>query len=322
MTGWPLSYLQSAGPAAAPVTQLAWGLGGVSVAVVVIVGIGLAAAIWRRREAASDDPKSLARGASTTSGIGWIYIGLAISVPVLAICTIWTLLVLGKVMHPASRPHLQLQVTAHQWWWEVRYPTPDGQQTFTTANEIHIPAGEPVEIVLNSADVIHSFWVPKLNGKMDVIPGVTNRTWIEASNPGRFRGQCAEFCGAQHAKMAFYVVAQPRADFEAWQANQLALPDETTTPSQVVATGEKVFSARCAACHTISGTPAGGIVGPSLGHVASRSTLAAGSIPNDADHLRKWIADPQAIKPGVRMPVVPLTTADRDAVVAYLESLT
>ncbi|MBI1361110.1 MAG: cytochrome c oxidase subunit II [Alphaproteobacteria bacterium] len=321
MTGWPLSYLQSAGPAASPVARLAWGLGSVSVAVVLIVGVGLIAAIWRRRPSA-DDPMSLVPGASSASGIGWIYVGLAISVPVLAICTIWTLAVLGKVMHPASAPHLRLQVTAHQWWWEVRYPTSNSQQTFTTANEIHIPAGEPVEIVLNSADVIHSFWVPKLGGKMDVIPGITNRTWIEASDPGRFRGQCAEFCGAQHAHMAFYVVAQPRAEFDAWVADQLAFPAKGASPSQVVASGERVFSARCAACHTVSGTPAGGIVGPNLGHFASRSTLAAGSIPNDADHLRKWIADPQAIKPGVRMPAVPLTTADRDAVVAYLESLT
>jgi cytochrome c oxidase subunit 2 len=318
MTSAPLSYLSSAGPAAAPLTQLAWGLGGVSVAVTVIVTIALVWGIWRRR------PAPGASGLETTgrpgAGLAWIYVGLGVSVPVLAACTVWTLFVLGEVMHPASKPQLTLQVTAHQWWWEVRYLDPVAGRVFTTANEIHIPTGEPVRVILSSPDVIHSFWVPKLAGKMDVIPGVTNVTWIQAATPGRYRGQCAEFCGLQHARMALVVTAVSPADFNAWRDSQLAPPPASADPA--VAQGSVVFAARCASCHTVSGTPAGGIVGPELSHLASRATLAAGTIPNDTEHLSAWIADPAAIKPGVLMPKVPLTSVERAQVVAYLQSLT
>lgn len=319
MTPTPLSYLSSAGPAAAPLTQLAWGLGGISVAVTVIVTITLVWGIWRRR-AAPADASALEPAGSPGAGMAWIYVGLGISVPVLAACTVWTLFVLGEVMHPASKPQLTLQVTAHQWWWEVRYLDPVAGRVFTTANEIHIPTGVPVRVVLSSPDVIHSFWVPKLAGKMDVIPGVTNVTWIQAATPGRYRGQCAEFCGLQHARMAFFVTADSPADFNAWREGQLAPPPAPA--SLEVAQGSALFAARCASCHTVSGTPAGGIVGPELSHLASRATLAAGTIPNDTQHLSAWIADPAAIKPGVLMPNVPMSAADRAQVVAYLQSLT
>ena len=320
MTQAPLSYLSSAGPAAAPLTQLAWGLGGVSVAVTVIVTIALVWAVWRRRPAPAPGASALEPVGPAGAGLAWIYGGLAISIPVLAACTIWTLVVLGEVMHPASKPPLTLQVTAHQWWWEVRYLDPVAGRVFTTANEIHIPTGEPVRVILSSPDVIHSFWVPKLAGKMDVIPGVTNVTWIEAARSGRYRGQCAEFCGLQHARMAFSVIAESPADFDLWRERQLALPPTPTDPE--VAQGAAVFAARCASCHTVSGTPAGGIVGPELSHLASRETLAAGTIPNDTAHLSAWIADPAAIKPGVLMPKVAMTAAERAQVVAYLQSLT
>ncbi len=223
-------------------------------------------------------------------------------------------------MHPATRPQLTLEVTAHQWWWEVRYRDPVAGRVFTTANEIHIPTGQPVRVILSSPDVIHSFWVPKLAGKMDVIPGVTNVTWIQAAQPGRYRGQCAEFCGLQHARMAFFVTAESPAAFAAWRQGQLAAPVAVTDPAAVQ--GSTVFAARCASCHTIAGTPAGGLVGPDLSHLASRETLAAGTIPNDPEHLEAWIADPAAIKPGVLMPKVPLTIAQRSQLVAYLRSLT
>jgi cytochrome c oxidase subunit 2 len=190
---------------------------------------------------------------------------------------------------------------------------------FTTANEIHIPTGVPVRVILASPDVIHSFWVPKLAGKMDVIPGVTNVTWIQAATPGRYRGQCAEFCGLQHAHMAFFVKADSPADFNAWRDGQLARPPAPANAE--IAQGWTLFAARCASCHTVSGTPAGGIVGPELSHLATRATLAAGTIPNDAAHLSTWIADPAAIKPGVLMPKVPMTPAQRAQIVAYLQSL-
>jgi cytochrome c oxidase subunit 2 len=320
MTSAPLSYLSSAGPAAAPLTELAWGLGGVSVAVSVIVTIALAWGIWRRRPPVSAGSSALESTGRPGAGLAWIYVGLGISVPVLAACTVWTLFVLGEVMHPASPPQLTLQVTAHQWWWEVRYMDPIAGRVFTTANEIHIPTGEPVRIILSSPDVIHSFWVPKLSGKMDVIPGVTNVTWVQAASPGRYQGQCAEFCGLQHARMAFSVTAESPANFKAWRQRQLALPPAPTNPE--AAQGSVLFAARCASCHTVSGTPAGGIVGPELSHLASRATLAAGTIPNDTEHLTAWIANPAEIKPGVHMPKVPLTAAELARVVAYLQSLT
>ena len=318
MSAAPLSYLSSAGPAAAPLTQLAWGLGGVSAAVTMIIAIALLWGVWRRRPARAD-VSALEAGDKPGAGLAWIYVGLGISVPVLAACTVWTLFVLGQVMRPASEPRLTLQVTAHQWWWEVRYLDPVAGRVFTTANEIHIPVGQPVRVILASPDVIHSFWVPKLAGKMDVIPGVTNVTWIEAAAPGRYRGQCAEFCGLQHARMAFFVTADRPADFNAWRDGQLAPPPAPA--SAEVAQGSALFAARCASCHTVSGTPAGGIVGPELSHLATRATLAAGTIPNDAAHLSAWIADPAAIKPGVLMPKVPMTPAQRAQVVAYLQSL-
>ncbi|MBS0332812.1 MAG: c-type cytochrome [Proteobacteria bacterium] len=314
----PLSYLSSAGPAAAPLTQLAWGLGGISVAVVVIIGIALAWAIGRRR-APPSGPSVLEGVGRPGAGLEWIYVGLSISVVVLAGCTVWTLFVLGRVLHPATRPKLTLEITAHQWWWEVRYRDPVAGRVFTTANEIHIPTGQPVRVILSSPDVIHSFWVPKLAGKMDVIPGLTNVTWIEAAHPGRYRGQCAEFCGLQHARMAFFVTAQTPAAFAAWREGQLAGPAAVADPA--AARGLALFAARCASCHTVSGTPAGGLVGPDLSHLASRETLAAGAIPNDPEHLDAWIADPAAIKPGVLMPKVPLTATERSQVVAYLRSL-
>jgi cytochrome c oxidase subunit 2 len=318
MSDAPLSYLDAAGPAAVPLTQLAWGLGGLSVAVVVVIALALAGAIWRRR-AAPGVLGDLESVENPGRGLAWIYVGLAISVPILAACTVWILLVLGQVLHPPRPAALTLQVTAHQWWWEVRYPAQDGGPAFTTANEIHIPAGQPVRIELSSTDVIHSFWTPKLAGKMDVIPGVTNVTWIQAASPGRYRGQCAEYCGLQHARMAFYVIADSPADFAAWRARQVASPPVPMGPDVIA--GQAVFAARCASCHTIAGTPSGGIVGPDLSHLASRATLAAATIPNDAQHLAAWIADPEAIKPGVLMPRVPLSATGRAHVVSYLQSL-
>jgi cytochrome c oxidase subunit 2 len=318
MSAGPLSYLVADGPAAAPLTQLAWGLGGISVAVVVIVALALAGAVWRRRSVAAD-ARSLEGVGSPGAGLAWIYWGLAISVPVLAACTVWVLIVLGEVLHPAHPPTLTLQVTAHQWWWEVRYANSEGSP-FTTANEIHIPVGTPVRVELSSPDVIHSFWVPRLAGKMDVIPGVTNVTWIQATAPGRYRGQCAEFCGLQHAGMAFFVIAESPAEFAAWRGHQLAAP--AAPAAGPVAQGAHIFAESCASCHTVSGTSAGGIVGPDLSHLAERATLAAGVIPNDARHLSAWIKYPQDIKPGALMPRVRLTDLERADVVAYLQSLT
>ena len=315
----PLGYLETHGAAAAPVTALAWGLGGVSLVVVLIVCLLVVWASLRRRRAPSTKETADNLVGRPASGLAWIYGGLAISVPVLLVSTVWSLVVLGQVMRPASAPRLTIEIGAHQWWWEARYDSADPQRIFTTANEIHIPVGTPVRVQLASSDVIHSFWVPELAGKMDVIPGLANATWIEADRAGRYRGQCGEYCGLQHARMAFYVVAQSPAAFAAWWAHQLEPP--MAAPSAVAARGATVFATRCAACHTIRGAEAGGVVGPDLSHLADRETLAGAMIPNDRDHLDAWIRDPQAVKPGALMPAVPLTRADRGSVVAYLESL-
>jgi cytochrome c oxidase subunit II len=215
---------------------------------------------------------------------------------------------------------LLVKVTGHQWWWEVEYVDSMPQRRLTTANEIHIPVGRPVMVQLESQDVIHSLWVPSLGGKTDLIPGKTNTHWIEARRPGVYRGQCAEFCGHQHALMGLLVVAESPAEFARWYDRQLAVPAAPT--DSVTARGQEVFLTRtCVMCHAIEGTPAGSRVGPPLTHLGSRRTLAAGTLANTKGHLAGWILDPQRIKPGVRMPPNPLPAAELHALLAYLGSL-
>ncbi len=220
-------------------------------------------------------------------------------------------------------PALRLQVIGHQWWWEIVYPGEQPEQTMRTANEIHVPAsgdGQParIEIELLSADLIHSFWVPRLAGKTDLIPGRSNRMWFTSDEPGIFFGQCAEFCGTQHANMKLRVVAEPREEFDRWLQNEKQ--PAADVPS-AAAGRTKFLSLSCVNCHTVRGTTARGTVGPDLTHLMSRRTLAAGTVENDHDHLRQWIADPDSLKPGSEMPDLRLSPADVDSVVEFLESL-
>jgi cytochrome c oxidase subunit 2 len=215
---------------------------------------------------------------------------------------------------------LAIEVTAHQWWWDVRYDDPQPARIFNTANEIHVPVGRPVIVTLKSADVIHSFWVPNLHGKKDLIPGRTATIQFRADQPGTYRGQCAEFCGLQHALMAFLVVASPAAEFEAWAESQRKPAPEPVDAKRM--RGRELFvSGTCMMCHTIHGTTAGGRKAPDLTHVASRLTLAAGTLANTPQHLAAWILEPQKLKPGAHMPANPLPGEDLDALVAYLETL-
>lgn len=215
---------------------------------------------------------------------------------------------------------LTIRVTGHQWWWEIRYEDAQPSRILGTANEIHIPAGEPVRLVLNSRDVIHSFWVPSLAGKLDLIPGQENVLDLQADKPGVYRGQCAEFCGAQHAHMGITVIAEPRTSFDAWRQAQLLPPPEPTTDEQ--RNGRDLFMrGPCVMCHKIAGTVAGAMAGPDLSHLASRRTLAAGTLAISRGNLAAWIIDPQGIKPGAHMPVMDLDGDELNAVVAYLESL-
>lgn len=316
--GGPMSYLQSFGPAGYPVTRLGWGLGLVACAVVLIIGVLLLGAIFRSRRSNAEPVDALAVHRDA-GGMAWIYLGVGISIVVLAVCMVWTLVVIAAVQQPSRATVQTVQVTASQWWWGLRYDNPQASRIFTAANEIHIPVGQPVRFELNSADVIHSFWIPKLGGKTDVIPGQTNVTWLQADQPGVYRGQCAVFCGAEHARMALIVVAQSPQDFRAWQARQLA--DAPAPTSALARTGEQVFQSHCSACHTVRGTPAGGHVGPDLTHLMSRQTLAAGVLPNNAGTLAGWIMQPQAIKPGSRMPDQILSSQQLAAVVSYLQTL-
>jgi cytochrome c oxidase subunit 2 len=211
-------------------------------------------------------------------------------------------------------------VTGHQWWWEVRYENATASRVFTTANELHIPVGKPVHIQLESQDVIHSFWVPSLNGKQDLIPGQDNRTELIANHAGIYRGQCAEFCGYQHAHMSFIVVAEDEGAFQAWATRQATASSSPQNAEQQL--GQRVFlSHPCVMCHQIRGTSAGGQVGPDLTHIGTRRTVAAGELPLTRGALAAWIADPQGVKPGSQMPLVPLSPDELNAVSAYMEGL-
>jgi cytochrome c oxidase subunit 2 len=215
---------------------------------------------------------------------------------------------------------MTVEVTGNQWWWYVRYLNSDASRIVVTANEMHIPVGRPVMIRGTSNDVIHSFWVPNLHGKRDLIPSRVTTEWIEADRPGRFRGQCAEFCGAQHAHMALWVIAEPEKDFEAWMNHQLQPAAAPATPE--LQQGQQVFlSHACVLCHAISGTPAAGQNGPDLTHLASRLTIAAGTLPNTKGNLGGWIADPQNIKPGNHMATVFVKPDELEPLLDYLGSL-
>jgi cytochrome c oxidase subunit 2 len=227
----------------------------------------------------------------------------------------------GRTLSPVPRRHpLTIELTGHQWWWEVSYADTSPHGRFTTANEIHIPVGEPVLFVLQAQDVIHSFWVPNLAGKKDLIPGYTQSVWFQADTAGLYRGQCAEFCGLQHAKMALHVVAQSKAEYQKWVDQQR---ETAHTPTDSVQSrGLEVFlTGQCAMCHSIEGTSAGSHAGPDLTHLASRRTIAAGTLPNTRGALAGWIVDPQQVKPGVRMPPNMLRPKDLDALLTYLQSL-
>jgi cytochrome c oxidase subunit 2 len=213
-----------------------------------------------------------------------------------------------------------IDVVGHQWWWEIEYEDGIASRRVRTANEIHIPVGQPVVFKVTSRDVIHSFWVPNLQGKRDLIPGYTTAIWVQADRVGVFRGQCAEFCGLQHAHMALDVVAEPAAAFERW-LETMRQPARNPHGDAQVRGRDLFMSARCAGCHTINGTEAHGQVAPDLTHVASRRTLGAGTLPNTREHLAQWVRDPQHSKPGNQMPPNPLPSADIDALLTYLDTL-
>ncbi len=266
------------------------------------------------------------RDAKTGEGEGSRGLTLAVAVATgLTVVVLFVFLVLdisvGRAIttNPGNEA-IQIRVTGHQWWWEVQYRDSLPQNWATTANEIHVPVGRPVVFELRSTDVIHSFWPPDLSGKRDQIPGDENSLWFQADTAGTYRGLCAEFCGHQHAKMAFLIIAEPVDSFAAWLVQQR---DTAATPTNPVAKrGQDVFlRSSCVMCHAIAGTPAGSRIGPDLTHLAGRRTIASGTLPNNRGNLAGWILNPQSIKPGARMPATPLAGDDLQALLTYLETL-
>jgi cytochrome c oxidase subunit 2 len=295
--------LNPAGHPERSITQLFWVMFGVA-----CVGFGLIVTLlflgWARREH-PNLPGGHGERAATGLVIG---LGVALPIALLVALFIWSdLFVMKSTAAPTGRTPLTIRVIGHQWWWEVRY---DGSPA-VTANEIHIPVRTKVTAVVTTDDVIHSFWVPELNRKVDMVPGMTNRLLLVADKPGVYRGQCAEFCGLQHAHMSVEVVAEPKAAFDGWLAR-------TARPA---ARGNTLFAQNCSGCHQVRGTSARADVGPDLTHFASRRTIAALTLPNTPQNLREWLRDPQHVKPGNRMPNLELSESDWTALQRYVESL-
>jgi cytochrome c oxidase subunit 2 len=307
------STLHPAGPAAAAIAWLWWVMFGAFTAVFVLVVVVLLGAVFRRP---SPPGEGGGEGMAPPLGRTGFIVAGGIVLPVVVLTPLYLVsLKTSTSLHP-PREALTVRVVGHRWWWEVRYP----EHGIVTANEIHIPAGEPVRLELASVDVIHSLWVPRLHGKRDLIPGIENVFGIQADEPGTYRGQCAEYCGTQHAKMAFLVVALPRDEFDAWVAERTRPRPEPATAQEQ--RGLRVFtSAGCAQCHAVRGTPATSNVGPDLTHLGSRRTLGAATVPNTRGNLAGWVADPQALKPGIKMPRSYLAADDLLDLVTYLESL-
>lgn len=319
MSAAPLQYLtHAAGPAAAPTYRLGWALMALVSAVMIVIAVLLVVAIARRRQA---PPAGAAeRLPPDAGGLRWLAIGTGISSIALFGALIYAMITLDSVASPSREPPLTIEVTSYDWWWKVAYPdAADPSRTFVTANEIHIPVGVPVRVELRSADVIHTFWVPKLAGKTEMIPGQTNEQWIEADESGVYRGQCSQFCGAQHAHMAFEVVAQPQAEFDAWRESQRR--SASTAASADARAGQKIFDERCAGCHAVRGSSANGMQAPDLTHLASRRLIAAGQLTNTPEHQLDWIEHAQRIKPDSLMPSIALSASDASALSAYLSTL-
>jgi cytochrome c oxidase subunit 2 len=253
---------------------------------------------------------------STVLEVGWT-IAPAVVLFIVAVPTISTIFKTSSeaAMGAGRGPSLQIKAIGHQWWWEFQYP----DHQIVTGNEIHIPVGQPIAIALESVDVIHSFWVPRLGGKQDVVPHRTNHIFFTADEPGMYWGQCVEFCGVQHANMKFRLVAHTPDEFQTWVQSQKAAPQPATGTAQE---GQQVFMrSACVGCHTIQGTPAQGKVGPDLTHFGSRATVAAGMLDNTRENVARWLRDPQEVKPGNLMPNLRLKEQDVELLVEYLESL-
>jgi cytochrome c oxidase subunit II len=306
------SVLDSAGPYAEHIAGLFWIFVVVAVVVYLVVMVFLVHALRRRRMEgqAPGEPRVALR---------FVAAGVGLTAVVLVALTVSDFFA-GRALARTPPDAMRVRITAHQWWWEIEYLDAVPGQRLRTANELHIPVGKPVALELSSDDVIHSFWVPSLNGKKDLIPWYTTSLSLQASRAGTYQGECAEFCGFQHAHMSIAVHAHDPAQFDAWRvAQSRAAPPPAD--AQAVRGRDIFLNSTCAQCHAITGTDAAARFGPDLTHVASRSTLAAGTLPNDARSMAAWIRNPATFKPGTRMPPAQLADEELDALVTYLGTL-
>ena len=304
------STLDPAGREASRIFDIFWWMTGGSLIVwLAVIGLAL--------YCARVSPEKYTRRATNLMIIG---AGALMPAVVLSVLLVYGLSPLPALVAPAPEGTLKIAVSAEQWWWRVRYLVPDGEPVIL-ANEIRLPAGEPVEFQLESPDVIHSFWIPSLGGKVDMIPGRVTRLVLNPTRAGFYRGVCAEYCGASHALMRFSVVVQEKDEFVRWLADQAELAQAPADP--LATRGQNVFLANgCGACHAVRGIPAAGVIGPDLTHVGSRLALAADTLPNETDSFRRWITATEELKPGVQMPPFHmLPPDDLTAVAAYLEGL-
>lgn len=303
------------GHAAAILSHLGLVLTAIALLVLLVMTVLIAVALSRRRSEPEPGTVGLDHfERSARPGVRWIVAGALITFVILAFAAIYSIRVLLAYPHELDATTMTVRITGYQYWWKVQYLDARGGIDVTDADQLHIPVNTRVKLELASADVIHSFWVPGLAGKTDLIPGMHTTMWIDANHAAVYRGQCAEYCGMSHANMRMAVVVSSAADFAAWLANQRRVP----APDSAVTT---IFQARgCGGCHSLTGQMHGTLA-PDLTHFAARPTIAAGLVANNAANLRAWLLDPQSIKPGTLMPNTGLSPAQLDAVTAYLEQL-
>ena len=318
------SVVDPAGPQAGKIAGLWWFFVAVTAAVFIIV---MALTLWtlmRRHRGIEQEALEVRHIPSqqTENKLGRVVAGGTIATVLILFILLIASIGTGKSISELGNKNngLTVEVTGNQWWWQIRYLNSDASQIVTTANEIHIPVGRPVLIRGQSNDVIHSFWIPNLQGKRDLIPSRVTTEWIQADQPGTYRGQCAEFCGLQHAHMILYVVAESPEKFRAWYRQQLKPSGAPSDPMKI--RGQQVFlKYECVFCHTIRGTTASGQNAPDLTHFGSRLGIAANTIPNTMGNLGGWIVDPQGVKPGNHMATIAVKSDDLQPLLEYLESL-
>lgn len=316
------SALHPYGPHAEAIARIFWFFVAVCTTVWVLVMLALAYGTLRRRPLLPAPPDPLLVDPGHERRATLVITG-AIAITVLILGVFTTISYVGErsAAHAAATGDaLSVKLTGNQWWWNVQYDDPDPSRTLTSANEIHVPVGRPVKVKLAAADVIHSFWVPSLAGKLDLIPGRENEITFIAQRPGVYRGQCAEFCGWQHAHMAVLVIAHAPDEFQAWYDGQLQ-PASIPADAEGQQGREVFLNKACVLCHTIRGTIAGARLGPDLTHVASRRTIAAGTLPTSRGSFAAWVVDPQTIKPGANMPATQLSPDELNALAAFLDGL-